>query len=434
MKDFPLLDIKPVQEFIDDAKSRPHPRIPVKKRLQALDTVARQWLSPDYPLRKETVEKLVRHTGLPEAMISSSLDLNLRFLTFPDCEKLFGFPLKDLRVMEKPVRYLNAQYLLSSPGLTLFWMPGNLPGPALIDLGLAVLAGGPFIMRVSSHEPYLASAFWHDITRASPDFSPYGLVGTWDPSNHTYLESMRSLLSTVVAYGYETTLKDLHDRLPTYTRFLSFPHRISMALVEPGYFLDDPSAYDRLARDIAWFNQLGCMSPHHIFIVTSSKKDLEHFLDRLAGALERMNEIWPVRIPDEGTAMRIQSLRAEMMTAKSSLYRLGPDLTWGLFVTAFEHLQPICGYRHAFIHTLERVENFQQILFSLADRYHLQTLGIGLRRRPEPAWFQQIASLGFRRFCSIGRMQEPAVPGCHDGRPRLLDLLTCVSLELDDAS
>ncbi len=418
-----------LSEFVKQTSTSPYPNIPLRDRLEALDAVTQQWLDPKHPGRIHAVHRLRNLTGLPEAMIHAGIDHHLRFLQKEYLFTTLGIPLDKTSALTRFVQLKRVRYTLTSPALTLFWMPGNLPGPVFIEIALAVLAGGPFVMRVSSQEPILGPVFWSELVNLYPRFSQLGWVGTWPHDDRAHLEVLIPHLETVVAYGYETALQNLRNHLPAHIRFLAFPHRISIALVDPAVQTSQFPVFDRLAEDIAWYNQLGCMSPQHVFIRVNSPDELEPVVDTLADALDRVHQRWPLEIPDDGVAMRIQSFRARMVVRPDVRVRYHPDLAWGIFITDRFDLSPTCGYRHVFLHPISKPDELPRYL--TPHRSHLQTLGLALPEKPADAWFLHLARIGIRRFCAIGKMQKPAYPGCHDGRPRLADLMTWV---IDESS
>src|SRR5208282_5481459 len=115
----------------------------------------------------------------------------------------------------------------------------------------------------------------------------------------------------VVAYGDDASIAALSAAAARRARPLAgFGSRLSGALVLPGA---SPSAAetaaDGLARDVTLFEQRGCLSPHHVFVVGDAG-EARGFAARLARALERLARRLPTpaRLP-LAAAAAIRGLR-----------------------------------------------------------------------------------------------------------------------------
>src|SRR5208283_4256974 len=99
----------------------------------------------------------------------------------------------------------------------------------------------------------------------------------------------------VTATGSDETLAAIRARLPVKTRFLGYGHRVSFGFVAhevlSGFHTRQIVA--RATDDVVAWNQLGCLSPHVIYVQTGGEVSPEKFAERLAEELERREQTEP---------------------------------------------------------------------------------------------------------------------------------------------
>ncbi len=399
--------------------------LPLQERIEAILALIEEWVSSLENGTFQLIEPIIERTGLSKRMVHDILKS-----TFDEIRKL-----KTWIIWEWKGRAVfdafeswgenGPDILFTTQGLTIYWMPGNLPGPSLISLIEAIVSGGPFLMRVSRHEPYLASSFWTELCENVPEFEKIGDV-VWWPSDHD--DMTRSILShaqTCVAYGFDATLDHLRKYVPGRTRWLPYPHRFSCILVlEQNLNMLEERVWNDIALDTILYHQLGCMSPQNVYFVGLEFGDLKKAGEQLARAFERLTEKYPMSLSDD-QAMRIHSFLTRWIFEKNVEVFSGKNIQWNILIS--DDPTPIfsCGYRNLILKHVPDLEMFEREVFKISD--HLQTLGY-IGTLPE-SLFIRLARLGFKRFCPAGRMQTPPFAGCHDGHPRLLDKLVWVQLE-----
>ncbi len=393
--------------------------------LATVHVVATRWLDPADPERRQVLEALHVHTGLHPDMLAAILDEHLRAVRRETLERLLRAEFGDLTVLEdfRLDRARGLRLHVTSPGLRVWWLPGNLPGPALLALAFSLLTPGPFLIRVSRHEPVLAPAFWEALCRERPDWADLGVVAEWPHEDKATTQTVLAAAHVVVAYGHESTLDTLRTLVPGPARWLPYPHRISFAIVGRE-ILEAPDrraeAADRLAEDVAWFDQQGCMSPHVVYVETDDEAAARAFAEDLAEALRRWQARWPRRRLSASEAMRVRSFRARWLAEPDAEVWMSDDTAWTVVWTPRPDLEPTCTYRSVFVKPVEDLDILPDVV--APQRRHLQTVGYAMGR-PWGALARRLARVGVKRFAPLGTLQKPPAVGCHDGRPRLLDLV-----------
>ncbi len=99
----------------------------------------------------------------------------------------------------------------------------------------------------------------------------------------------------VTATGSDETLAAIRARLPVQTRFLGYGHRVSFGFVAKEVLSGSHARQiaARAADDVVAWNQLGCLSPHVIYVQTGGEVSPEKFAEMLADELERREQTEP---------------------------------------------------------------------------------------------------------------------------------------------
>ncbi len=99
----------------------------------------------------------------------------------------------------------------------------------------------------------------------------------------------------VTATGNDETLAAIRAQLPVRTRFLGYGHRVSFGFVA-GEDLFGSSAKKIVTHavdDVIAWNQLGCLSPHVIYVQLGGEVAPEQFAELLASELEKREQTEP---------------------------------------------------------------------------------------------------------------------------------------------
>ena len=99
----------------------------------------------------------------------------------------------------------------------------------------------------------------------------------------------------VTATGSDETLAAIRSRLPVKTRFLGYGHRVSFGFVAREVLSGSnaPRIAACVADDVVAWNQLGCLSPHVIYVEQGGEVSPDKFAELLAEELERREETEP---------------------------------------------------------------------------------------------------------------------------------------------
>ncbi len=335
------------------------------ERLQKLVAAARRIANPDDVLGREARSTLPGVTGLSAEGVDLALAHCLE--TSPSAAELAS--------LCSAVRPAPAVHVLLS---------ANVFVTAHRAIALALAASERVFVRPSRREPQMTEL----LARGAPGL--FTLVSELDPQPRDH----------VFAYGRDETLSALAESLPHGVLLHGHGDGFSIALA--GSDADPTSVAEKLALDIALFDQRGCLSPRALLVVGREAKP---FAQALASALEAFERRVPLGTlsPEERAA--VTNFR-DSMTFSAAL------LTAGSGFVSFEEnaerllIAPVGRNCH--------VAGCADPLALLeSQRAALTSVGLaGASALREPI----AAALPGARLTAIGELQTPPLDGPVDRR------------------
>ena len=169
-----------------------------------------------------------------------------------------------------------AELLLSPPprrplAPALAVLSSNLPGLALQCLLPSMAARRPLLLKTPSAEPDFTPWLAANLTAADRRLENSLTVASWRGGDRAVEDDLLPRFDRIVAYGSDGSLRDLSRRARP-ARVVDHGHRISLGLVmvTPGsQGLNLEQVARGLARDVALFDQRGCLSVHSVLVVGS---------------------------------------------------------------------------------------------------------------------------------------------------------------------
>src|SRR5215469_2410270 len=238
------------------------------------------WRQRDHVRRRDAVREIARSAGYSVAMLDSSIDALLK-----------PFTRKALEAMAARISAKGG----SSTRTVGFIAAGNVVGAGIHEVAIALIAGAHVAIKTASAEPVFFPEFARTVAEIDPDVGARLEVLHWDRSRTDLTAELIENCEIVAAYGDDATIAALRR-----SNVIGFGSRVSAAAVAPGAIapLRLNRVVESLARDVVLFEQLGCLSPHQVFVVTSDDNAARDFAVRIAAALERVGESMPpARIP-----------------------------------------------------------------------------------------------------------------------------------------
>ena len=406
--------------------------------IRLLCDVAENWLQPEYPLRQRALAEGPAELGFSAPTLARGLDACFRQFTPEQFHALLTQELGHAGRLDgfsstsDEDRQRRAS-LARGPDLLVHIAAGNLPVPALMSLALGLLVRSAQFMKCASGAALLPRLFAHSIYEADAKLGACLEIAEWPGGNAVLEEALFAEADCVTATGSDETLAAIEQRLPQRARFLGYGQRVSFAYVTAEVLrgAGAKKVATRAAADVAAWNQLGCLSPHVLYVEQGGMPP-EQFAELLAQALDALEAVEPRGPLSPAEAAAIASRRSfyEVRAAHSPETRHWASqgsTAWTVIFEADPLFQASCLNRFLYV---KLAPNLAQVLHS-AELVRGKVSTVGLAAPPERArdLAMELARWGVPRICPLGEMQSPPLAWRHDGRPALADLVTWADWE-----
>ena len=355
-----------------------------------------RWRRRDFVPRRRTLDAITDLSGISRQTLDESIDALLA--PFAQ-ESLEDFALR-----------LPASH--SRVGG--FVMPANVPGSGIHELVLALISGAGAIIKMSAREPNFFAGFLSTLTEIDLNIGSRVATVVFSHEEADIFDAFARHCDFVVALGDDATIRSLSNSQP---RLFGFGSRASAAVVTRGGL--EKSSYDAtadaLARDIALFDQQGCLSPRHVFV--AGPGIAETFALKLARALEKITvRFGPDRI-DLESAAGIRSIRerARWIALGEHRGRLfeGVDFSWTVVFDPDASFRVTPGYRTCFVSAISGPGDLKFRLANIAGR--LEAVVLCCDDAESPEYQNALESLGVCYFARPGEAQSPPLTWQHGG-------------------
>ena len=268
--------------------------------IKTLSRVADAWLQSENPFRQLALKLGPEQTGFSRETLACGLDKFFGQLTRDNFHALLVQEFGDTKRLDALTATAadqrhNRMAIVNAPELQVHITAGNIPNPTLTSMVFGLLTRSAQFVKCATSSSFLPRIFAHSIYEADPKLGACLEVAEWRGGNAALESALFAEADCVTATGSDDTLAAIRAQLPVRTRFLGYGHRVSFAFVA-GEDLFGSSAKKIVARaadDVVAWNQLGCLSPHVIYVQLGGEVSPEQFAELLADELERREQIEP---------------------------------------------------------------------------------------------------------------------------------------------
>jgi len=407
--------------------------------IKVLSAVASSWLNPEYPFRKKALEQAPAATGFSTPTLNRSLDAFFKQLTADAFKALLEQELGhvcrlDQMVSSETEAQGGRAALATAPEFLVHITAGNLPVPAFMSIIQGVLIRSAQFVKCASGTALLPRLFAHSLYDAEPKLGACLELAEWPGGSSELETALFEEADCVTATGSDEALASIQKRLPPGTRFLGYGHRVSFAYVAKDALTawNAKTVAERVSRDVVAWNQLGCLSPHVIYVQEGGALTSEKFAELLADALAQFEASEPRgELPTEiAAAISLRRSFYEVRAAHAPDTRqwCSRDSTaWTVVYEADPRFQLSCLNRFVYV---KGVKDLAELLQN-ADGYRrkISTVGLAVPDKEAQELATELARWGATRVCPIGQMQNPPLTWRHDGRPAIGDMITWTDWE-----
>jgi acyl-CoA reductase LuxC len=316
---------------------------------------------------------------------------------------------------KKPLPDLGS---LRGPAVVAQVLAGNVPALAIPAALEALLARSAVVLKPADEDLISAQLFKESLDQAAPELSGCVDVERWSGGNDIAEAEVFGAVDYVIASGGQQMVQSLTKRLSSKPHTFYGP-RISIGLVGMGW-LDAPGSWwDDVAREIAIWDQRGCLSPRILFVAG----DPERFARRLAPALNKWQEKWPAGPPSLGEGTDIISFR--------TLYQMAKEGKAGIFASngtawtvVWDHSTSLeVGPPARAVRITIRPSSRDLEAMLIKSKGLVQGAGLDFLVRGDLEWRRALEHGGVGFVAPLTSLQDPPAGWRADGRSGLAELL-----------
>lgn len=372
---------------------------------EVLSRAAALWRDRNYPRRRDAIAEIARQAGYSIALLDESLDALLK-------------PFSHAALSSLAAR-VSSSGRVDLPKLLGFIMAGNVAGAGIHEIAIGLVAGASMLVKTSSTEPVFFDQFARTLADLDREVAARIAVFNWSRAREDLRAAMAASCDRMVAYGDDATIEAFRNQ----PAVIGFGSRVSGAVVAQGVLAAEriDGAAEALARDVLLFEQLGCLSLHHVFVVSSSPGAACDFAARIATALERLGDSMPPAKIPLGDAAEILGLRERArwrrIAGESIELFEGPRLEW---TVVFEpesvgdnSFKVSPGFRTVHV-TGVRDENQVCASFAAASP-RIEAVAVAADDAETRRISAMLSALGVSYVAALGEMQSPPLLWRHGG-------------------
>lgn len=305
------------------------------------------------------------------------------------------------------------------PGIVAVVSAGNIPGVALFPAVAALLAGSGVLIKTAGAEPWLMPAWAEALGDRDEAAAEALLVMNWAGGREPLEDRLLGAADLILAFGHDETMSALSRRFPGLA--LAFGTGLSFGLVNADR-VDDRDGLIELARDVALWDQQGCLSPHGVWVV-GGRADAERVAAHLAAALAVIEREWPRGRISPEEAGHLRSWRAELEARRLAgepiaCFAPGESLAWTVWTADDPALKTSPLNRSLWVSSIRGRSDLAERLARWRGRLQGAALLAGPAGQEE--WSRGLLEIGVPFVAPAGRLQNPPVNWPNKG----IDLLS----------
>ena len=298
-----------------------------------------------------------------------------------------------------------------APEVILHIISGNTPAAGLQSLIRGLLLGARNLCKIPSAGLPEVAAF----RAALPDsFAERVEISAELP------DDWMTRANAVIVFGGDETIAHFRGRIRADQTFIAHGHKLSA-----GFVFDDPvfDSAPGAVRDVAAFDQQGCLSPHVIYV----RDDARAFAARLAAEMAALSAREPRGPISLSEKLAIRTAREDIAFRAANddgaqLWQSADSTEW---TVAFDTTP---GFPRSPLNRFIFIKPMPADLASELREMRTRLSCAGIRpSAPEHA--RPLAALGFSRICPIGQMQAPPWTWHQDGQHALAALVRWIDFE-----
>jgi hypothetical protein len=402
-------------------------RRPAHETLGVLARVMDAWSDRDSPWRQDLAKQLPEATGFSRATVEAGLQNALDGWT--------GAALLNRVEHElgSPERLDTAgEHMIAGFDTTAALLAGSIPMPSLLEIIAPLVLRSPVLAKSASRDPVtprlVADSIAHFDAELGECVDVVDFPGDDDACMGAFLSA-----ECISATGSDETIAAVRARVASPQRLLVGGHRLSVAALGPESTAGDSllRACEAVSFDVALWDQLGCLSPIALYVISADRDTVAGVAAALAESLMAAESLWPRGEIDPAAAASVARERAEaeMRATAGRPVRVFASEGTAWTVVLEDEARPRPAPLHRFIRVIPVADEASLCAALAPFRSHLAAVALDGFGPATSGLARALANLGASRICPVGSLQNPPLDWPHEGRDLIRPLARLVVLE-----
>lgn len=374
-----------------------------------------QLLGTDKALAAELRQALQVSTGLSAEMIEWGLETTLSTVR-PDA----------LDVLAREVT--GTRGLAPVPAkLVVVVLAGNVFTAAVRAMFLPLLTGAPLLVKGASGDSVLPQFLLRAMRAVDGEIAARCELVTFKRESTDAAKTLLEHADVVSIYGDDDTVATLSAHVRAGANVVRHGHGLSASYVCSDALRDEATVRDaaqRVALDVAAYDQRGCLSPQLVYVEKGGATDAKGFAkvlcDETLPELERLLPSGAASLPDKAEALQWRA-------AAQVRGRLFDGKTFAASYEGRHEPRPSPGGRLVSTYDCDSPDDFARAIASFGPM--LKCVGVAGRREYRYRLAQSLRLMAAPRICRAGEMQTPPFNAYADGQPPLAGLLSFIEAQ-----
>jgi hypothetical protein len=298
------------------------------------------------------------------------------------------------------------------------------PGPQVLSIFQATAVKAPSLCKPDSEEPIFTSLFVDSIKDIDKELGNCIWVLPWKGGNEAIEDKLfSSENSAVIVYGTEETVEKV--KVKSKGKVVEYPRRIGFEVIDA-----DENEFEeiseKVARDIAFYDQQACFSPHVIYVI-GGKEKAKKFAKKLAKSLEKVEIPRSKLSTDTKAVISMYKSTCSLMKISGFPIEIYSGNEYVVVYNANPEFETSCLYRVATVKPIESIEELPLLLKNYKG--HLQTVGVWLTDEDKKKIADMLQDYGVSRITDVGKVAKPSIFWHHDGNYNIAQLIKWVDIE-----
>ena len=374
-------------------------KILIEDLINICDQISFNWSLNNYKIKKIILE--------------NNLAFLITWLKKNNIKNLLKLNLNNYKALDHEIKVDNQNIIAYPKGVIVHWLAGNVPVLVIISLFQGLLTKNVNIIKAPKNMKIVIVKLLNDISRMKFKVSNKIISGKvlmksvlviYLDRDDLKAQSVLSKTADVrVAWGGKEAIDSIIS-LPKkfYTDDIILGPRVSLCVVSKEN-LQNSKKISKLAkeisRDVFAFNQMGCNSPHNLYLENGKKNNHLYFLQQLKKAFE-LESLRSKKYISMPKTFDILAERVFYSTTKNKDVYYGNKNSWNIFYDKKDFLasNPLYG-NTLFIKSIDNINHIPKYFPK-----NIQTIGVSMPKKR----FLEFSKFALKnkalRFVNIGNM------------------------------